>query len=157
MKLKDLEIWLQQESGQHTTNIFIPSIQRDIPFRPITTADVKTLSRIGLLNSFDINNEMVKLSLFNKLSVESKESSGIDADSILPIDFLSFLIGIRKLLNNELAYSFTCKECNKKFEHKIDLEELFNPYIFGFKKQTLTYEKIDNNNDVWKFVLEDFP
>lgn len=156
MKLKDLEIWLQQESGQHTTNIFIPSIQRDIPFRPITTADVKTLSRIGLLNSFDINNEMVKLSLFNKLSVESKESSGIDADSILPIDFLSFLIGIRKLLNNELAYSFTCKECNKKFEHKIDLEELFNPYIFGFKKQTLTYEKIDNNNDVWKFVLEDF-
>lgn len=156
MKLGDLKNLLKEESGQHTTNIFIPSIQRDVPFKPITTADVKTLARIGLLNEFDINNEMVKLALFDKLAVESKETCGIDADSLLPIDFLSFLIGVRKLLNNELAYNFTCKQCNKKFEHKIELEELFNKYIFGFKPMKTSYEKIDNNNNIWRFDLEDF-
>ena len=92
MKLDDVKNLLKEESGQHTTNIYIPSIKRDVPFRPITTADVKTLARIGVINDFDINNEMIKLGLFDKLCVESPETTGVNADTILPIDFISFLI-----------------------------------------------------------------
>jgi hypothetical protein len=156
MKFNDLKNFLKEESGQHTTNIYMPSIKRDISFKPITTADVKTLSRIGIFNEFDINNELLKLSLFDKLSIETKESCGIDSETILPIDFLSFLIGIRKLLNNELSFSFTCKSCSKKFDSTINLEAEFENYIFGFNPKHLTYEKIDNQNNIWKFELENY-
>lgn len=156
MKFNDLKNFLKEESGQHTTNIYIPSIGRDVPFKPITTADVKTLSRIGIFNEFDINNELLKLSLFDKLSIETKESCGVDSDSILPIDFLSFLIGVRKLLNNELSFSFTCKSCSKQFESVIDLEAEFENYIFGFKRKKLVYEKMDNQNNIWTFELESY-
>jgi len=86
MKFNDLKNFLKEESGQHTTNIYIPSIKRDIPFKPISTADVKTLSRIGIFNEFDLNNELMKLALFDKLTIETKESCGVDSESILPID-----------------------------------------------------------------------
>ena len=33
---------------------------------------------------------------------------------------------------------------------------MFNKYIFSFEKQRLEYEKMDNNENLWKFVLEDF-
>ena len=56
MKFDDIKKFLSEESGQHTTNIYMPSIKRDVPFKPLTTADVKTLSRIGIFNEFDLNN-----------------------------------------------------------------------------------------------------
>ena len=34
---------------------YMPSIKRELSFKPLTTADVKTLSRIGILSDFDIN------------------------------------------------------------------------------------------------------
>ena len=156
MKFNDLKNFLKEESGQHTTNIYIPSIKRDVAFKPISTADVKTLSRIGIFSEFDLNNELMKLALFDKMIIESKESCGVDSASILPIDFLSFLIGIRKLLSNELSFSFTCKSCQKKFDNTLDLENQFENYILNFQRKHLTFEKIDNQNNVWKFVLESF-
>ncbi len=156
MKLKDLEAFLKDDSGQHTSNIYIPSIKRDIAFRPISTADVKTLSRIGMISDFDLNNELMKLSLFDKLCIETKESCGIDSSTILPIDFLSFLIGLRKLLSNELTFTFTCKNCQKKFEKTLDLEEIFEKQIFGFQQKELTYEKVDDAGNLWTFVLANY-
>ena len=156
MKFDDIKKFLNEESGQHTTNIYMPSIKRDVPFKPLTTADVKTLSRIGIFNEFDLNNELLKLSLFDKLVIESKESCGLDADSLTQIDFLSFLIGIRKLMNNELSFSFTCKKCEKKFDHTIDLETEFANYIFNFERKSSTFEKLDNAGNIWKFELTDY-
>jgi len=134
----------------------MPSIQKDIPFKPLSTADVKTLSRIGLFNDFDINNELLKLALFDKLSILGKETSGIDADSLTQIDFLSFLIGVRKLMNNSLEFSFTCRKCEKRFEKKIDLETEFSDLIFNYKKKNVVFEKMDNKNNIWKFELENY-
>ena len=156
MKFNDITKFLKEESGQHTTNIFLPSIHRDVPFKPLTTSDVKTLARIGIFNEFDLNNELLKLSLFDKLVIESKESCGLDADSLTQIDFLSFLIGIRKLMNNEISFSFTCKRCEKKFDHTIDLETEFSDYIFNFERKTSTFEKLDNQETLWKFELGDY-
>jgi len=134
----------------------MPSIKRDVPFKPLTTADVKTLSRIGIFNEFDLNNELLKLSLFDKLVIESKETCGLDADSLTQVDFLSFLIGIRKLMNNELSFSFTCKKCEKKFDHTIDLETEFSSYIFNFERKNTVFEKMDNAGNIWKFELTDY-
>ena len=156
MKFDDIKKFLSEESGQHTTNIYMPSIKRDVPFKPLTTADVKTLSRIGIFNEFDLNNELLKLSLFDKLAIAPKEPRGLDADSLTQIDFLSFLIGIRKLMNNELSFSFTCRKCEKKFERTFDLETEFSKYIFGFEKRSSEFEKLDNAGNIWRFELGDY-
>ena len=156
MKLDDLKLFLNKDNGQHTTNIYIPSIKREISLKPLTTANVKTLSRIGIFNEFDLNNELLKLSLFDKLSIETKESCGIDSESITQIDFLSFLIGIRRLLDNTLAFSFTCPNCENEFSHSIDLEAEFSKYIFSYQRKQIIFEKIDNNDVIWKFELESY-
>lgn len=156
MKFNDLANFLKEDSGQHADTIYLPSIKRDVLFKPLTTADVKTLSRIGLYNEFDINNELLKLALFDKLVVESKESCGLDSDSITQIDFLSFLIGIRKLMNNELSFSIKCRKCEKSFDRSINLETEFADLIYSYERKTETFEKLDNSNRVWTFELESY-
>lgn len=156
MKFDDLKTFLNDDNGQHTTNIYIPSIKRDIPFKPLTTANVKTLSRIGILTDFDLNNELLKLALFDKLTIEKKESCGIDADSLTQVDFLSFLIGLRRLMDNTLTFSFTCQNCDKEFKHTLDLEAEFSSYIYGYQRKKFFFEKIDKNDVIWKFELESY-
>lgn len=94
--------------------------------------------------------------MFDKLVIGKKETIGVDSNSITQMDFLSFLIGIRKLLNNELSFTFTCKKCSKNFDHKIDLEEEFEKDILDYEKKTVNYEKIDNADVLWKFELESY-
>ena len=156
MKLSDLGNFLNIENGQHTTNVYIPSIKREVPMKPLTTANVKTLTRISIFDEFDLNNELLKLSLFDKLTLESKDSCGIDADTLTQIDFLSVLIGLRKLLDNTVSFSFTCPKCNHEFNHTIDLEEKFLDFIYDFQRKKLIYEKIDLNGIKWKFELESY-
>lgn len=156
MKLDDLKLFLNEETTQNTITIYIPSIKKEISLKPLTTANVKTLSRIGIFNEFDLNNELLKLSLFDKMSVETKEECGVDSETLTQIDFLSFLIGIRRLLDNALAFSFTCQECEENFTHSIDLEAEFSKYIFSYQKKQIMFEKIDNNDVIWKFELESY-
>ena len=156
MKLSGLGNFLNIENGQHTTNVYIPSIKREVPMKPLTTANVKTLTRISIFDEFDLNNELLKLSLFDKLTLESKDSCGIDADTLTQIDFLSVLIGLRKLLDNTVSFSFTCPKCNHEFNHTIDLEEKFLDFIYDFQRKKLIYEKTDLNGIKWKFELESY-
>ncbi len=74
MKLNNLSNFLQQNTGDTTTNIYLPSIGREVAFKSLTVADVKTISRLSILPFFDINNELIKLSLFDKLILEDEES-----------------------------------------------------------------------------------
>ncbi len=156
MNFNDLSKFLNEESGKHTLNVYMPSIKRDVPLKPLTTADVKTLSRIGVTNEFDINNELLKLALFDKLSIESKDSCGLDSSSLTQIDFLAFLIGIRKLMSNELSFSFTCNKCKKKFDKTIDLETEFADNIYNYERKHSTFEKLDNAGRLFTFELESY-
>lgn len=156
MNFNDLSKFLNEESGKHTQNVYMPSIKRDIALKPLTTADVKTLSRIGVVNTFDINNELLKLALFDKLSIESKDSCGLDSASLTHVDFLSFLIGIRKLMSNELSFSFTCNKCKKTFNKTIDLETEFADNIYNYERKKATFEKLDNNGRLFSFDLESY-
>ena len=53
--------------------------------------------------------------------------------TLTQIDFLSVLIGLRKLLDNTVSFSFTCPKCNHEFNHTIDLEEKFLDFIYDFQ------------------------
>lgn len=77
MKLQNFSKFLQYNTGDTTSNIFMPSIGREVAFKSLTVADVKTISRLSIFNFFDLNNELIKLALFDKLILEDKESCRI--------------------------------------------------------------------------------
>lgn len=74
MKLNNYSNFLKKNTGDTTSNIYLPSIGRYVAFKSLTVADVKTIARLSLFPVFDLNNELVKLSLFDKLILEDQES-----------------------------------------------------------------------------------
>ncbi len=156
MKLKDAVKILNKNNGQHLDQIYLPIAGRNVVFSPLTTADVKVLTRNNIFDTFDLNIELLKLGLFDKLCNEDLASEGISSHTITQIDYLSFLIGIRKLLNNTLSYKFTCRKCNNQFKYVLDLEKEFDEDIKNFKPQHETLELIATDGRVFKFELENF-
>jgi hypothetical protein len=171
MKIKDAEKILLEAKGKHIDKIYLPSLGRDVMFSPLSTADVKTLTRMSFLDVFDLNVEGLKLGLFDKLCQEDLSDSAvldeqgqilkpaISAQTITQLDYLSFLIGIRQMLNNDVIFSFTCNKpgCNTQFEHKINLFEEFYDILHEFKPQHEFFEKVDKKTgNIWKFELTNF-
>jgi hypothetical protein len=173
MKTTDAVKILMDKSGSHLDKIYIPSLGREILFYPLSTADVKTLTRMSFIDEFDISVEGIKLALFDKLCTEDlsdtavKDEKGVEifpainAKTITIIDYLAFTIGIRQMLNNDLTYKFTCyneeANCDKEFEYTIQLDKQFDDIIFNFKRQREFYEKIDEKTgNIWKFELTNF-
>lgn len=156
MKLKDAMEILKKNDGNHINQVYIPSLGRKVMFSQLTTADVKTLTRNNVFDEFDLNVELLKLSLFDKLCHEDLKDEHISSHTITQLDYLSFLIGIRQLLNNTLSYTFTCRKCDHKFKHTIDLAVQFDDDITNFKPQYETLELVDENGHVYKFELTNF-
>lgn len=156
MKLKDAMEILKKNDGNHINQVYIPSLGRKVMFSQLTTADVKTLTRNNVFDEFDLNVELLKLSLFDKLCHEDLKDEHISSHTITQLDYLSFLIGIRQLLNNTLSYTFTCRKCDHKFKHTIDLAVQFDDDITNFKQQYETLELVDENGHVYKFELTNF-
>ena len=156
MKLESALKNIQEERESNTITVYMPSIHKDIKIRSLTTDDLKTLSRIGVFNEFDLNNELLKLYLFDKLLAENKDTCPLNSNNLTQLDFLSFIITLRKLLNNDLIFEFTCQQCNTQFQHKLDLEAEFSNFIFNYEPKILTFEKIDNSNNIWKFELKSY-
>lgn len=156
MKLKDAIKILNKNDGNHINQVFIPSLGRNVMFSQLTTADVKTLTRNNVFDEFDLNVELLKLALFDKLCSEDLSSEHINSHTITQLDYLSFLIGIRQLLNNTLSYTFTCRKCDHKFKHVIDLAEKFSDDIMNFKPQHEILELVDESGHIYKFEMSNF-
>ena len=78
MKLNNFSKFLKLNTGDTTSNIYLPSIGRYVAFKSLTVSDVKTIARLSILPIFDLNNELIKLSLFDKLILEDEESCRIN-------------------------------------------------------------------------------
>lgn len=148
---------LEQANGSHLQKIYVPSLQQFILFWPLTTAQVKTLTRINFLDKFDLSIELLKLGLFDKLCAQDLKQKGITSNNITIFDYLSFLIGIRQLLKNDLSFSFICKNCRSSFKTTIDLAKLFDEDLQNFRPQHEYFEKLDEDSgQIWKFELTNF-
>lgn len=157
MKIQDVVAFLNQSTGQHFEKIWIPTQKKDIAFKPLITSDVKTLLRTSNVSEFDLTNEIFKLSLFDKLIIDT--DIPINSKNINKIDYLSFLMGLRQILGNSVKFKFTCLHCNKVFEYEVDLEDLFGEFLMDFDIETQTQEYIYNDSKThieWHFELKNY-
>lgn len=126
---------------------------------------------MNFISDFDLSIEGLKLGLFDKLCAEDlsdteiKNTDGtilypaLSAKTITQIDYLSFLIGIRQLLRNDVTFTFTCnnEKCKQQFEHTIFLDKEFEEIINKFERKNLFFEKVDERtSNIWKFELTNF-
>lgn len=171
MNTKDVAQLLDRSTGSHLDPIFIPSAGRTLMFKPMSTADVKTLTRISFIDQFDLNVQMIKLSLFDSLCAQDLSDTqqrdennniikpAVSSRTLTQIDYLSFLIGIRQMLDNTLTYSFTCsnQQCGQQFTKVLNLDEQFSEMIYEFKPQHEFFQATDERTGhVWKFQLTNF-
>lgn len=148
---------LQEANGKHLQKIYIPSLQQYVFFYPLSTSHVKTLTRIDFIDKFDLSCQLLKLNLFDKLCTEDLSNKNINAHTITEIDYLSFLIGIRQLLKNDITFSFICKKCGKSFDKTIKLDEQFDAIIEKFRPQHHIFQKLDETTEkIWKFQLTNY-
>lgn len=157
MNIQDVVTFLNQSTGQHFEKIWIPSQKRDVHFRPLTTADVKTLLRTSTVSEFDLANEIIKISLFDKLLIE--QDIPVNSKNINKIDYLSFLMGLRQILGNSVKFKFTCLHCNQTFEYEIDLEDIFGEFLMNFDLETQSHEYVylDPKTCIeWHFNLKNY-
>lgn len=170
MTLEDAKKTMKQINGKHLEEIYIPSLGRNVFFKPLTTADAKSLTRISFNGEFDVNVEMLKLALFDTLCTEDlskvqvKDDKGnkyppLESKTITEVDYISFLCGIRQLLDSDVSYNLTCqnKECRHIWKHTVKVNQIFEKEIKEFKRQTVFFEKEDEKTgNIWKFELTDF-
>lgn len=170
MNLKEAEKVMNQINGKHLDQIYIPSLGRNVFFKPLSTADAKALTRISFDGSFDIKVQMLKLSLFNTLctedlsKIEIKDEEGriyppLTSDNLTVVDYLSFLCGIRQLLDSDISFTFTCQneECKTRWDHTVKIDQIFKDQIQNFKRKTTFFEKEDEKTgNIWKFELTNF-
>jgi len=121
MNVKEAIQLLNESNGMHVYDIYIPSIQKEVSFKPITTGQQKSLSKFSMnVDTFNLDYEFMKLGLFDELKVSDEK---IKSEDLTELDMVCFLAGIR--LNNvmePLEIICKCGECDNKFEFKIDLE-----------------------------------
>lgn len=55
MTLEEAKKTLQTSNGNHLDSIYVPSLGRNVYFKPISTADAKTLTRVSFTGEYDVS------------------------------------------------------------------------------------------------------
>lgn len=117
---------LKSQVNSNTFGIFVPSIQRSIPFRQITVEEQKFISKRGIEDSSVRSSYEVFIALISKLCVDKT----IDVLSFTELDRIKILIELFRKNYNINKYGLTCPACKHAFQTAID----FDPILSAFDK-----------------------
>jgi hypothetical protein len=125
MNLESALQLLNESNGTHSYEIYIPSVGKNLMFKPITTGQQKTISKFSIGTKTDVkfnfNYEMLKLGLFDTLVIGDEISS----DQLTEIDIIAFFAGVRvNNISDPLEIKFTCGKCGTTFDKAIDMEKI---------------------------------
>ena len=155
MDFKSAQFILEKSNSDYFYDIFIPSLNKKLQFKSMTTGQRKSISKLSINSSeeYDIKYEFHKLNLFDTLLINKNEA---DSNSLREIDLISFLAGLR--LNNvvdKLELSITCSKCKHSFSYIIDLEKIIEK-CKNYKVKELLHTIKDNNRKIeYEFLLSD--
>lgn len=154
MDLKAAMAMLDESQGSNVNNIYIPTFGKELPFKPLTTGQQKSISKfsIDMEGDFNIDEEFIKLALFDSLIMDKSYKS----DRLTEIDMLAFFAGLRALnIVAPLVLNITCynEECGKEFKTTVDLNDIIEK-CKKYKAPEVEFEKTIDGV-VYKFILSD--
>jgi hypothetical protein len=139
---------LNESEGSHSYEIFIPSLNKEINFKPLKVGQQKTLSKYAMSdNEYEFNNSLNGLIKSICLTPED-----LDFEVITEIDKIIILSEIKKNnILNPLKLKITCNNCESEFNHEFN----FDTYTECCKKAIIgdRFEKIEFNGIKYEFIL----
>lgn len=118
---------LEENNGVNYVPIYVPSLKRNVTFKPLTIGKIKSISKMLLENDNISDLGIILTSMMLDLCTEK-----LDLESICEIDRLRILLELRRFNNlSENVFSIKCsnKECDHKINYNVnigDLSEKFN-------------------------------
>jgi hypothetical protein len=144
---------LRKSNGNHLYEIFIPSIEKTLLFKPLLTGQQKSLTKFSMnSDTFNYEYEMIKISLFDELLADNNDID-IKGNDLTEIDMVAFLAGVR--MNNVLEpfeIICTCGDCRNEFNYEIKLYEIIENCKKAHKTQQFEY-KIELDDVKYEFEL----
>lgn len=143
---------LEKSFGESIDDIYIPSLKKEIGFKPLTVGMQKSISKMSVGFDFDLDYQLLKLSILKTLCVDD-----IDFENLTEIDFITMLAQLRQNNFTEpLSLIFTCinKNCQKQYNVNINIDKIIsNCKDFKFKTETIT-KKIKSKGETIEFKFE---
>ena len=113
---------LEKSFGESIDNIYIPSLKKEVGFRPLTVGMQKSISKMSIDFEFDLDYQLLKVSTLKTLCIED-----IDFLKLTEVDFIAILAQLRQNNFTEpLTLILNClnPECKKQYNFNINLEQI---------------------------------
>lgn len=143
---------LEESSGESISEVYIPSLEKEVGFKPLTVGMQKSISKMSLDFEMDIDYQFLKMSILQTLCVDDK----IDFKTLTEVDFIAMLAQLR--VNNftePVKLIVNCNKCSKKFNMEVNMEQIIES-CKKFENKSLEVEKkttIKDKEMIFKFEL----
>ncbi len=121
MLLEDFGKIMENDKAGYAYTIYIPSKQKELEFRNLSTGELKSIAKMSIDDSFDIQYEVTKLAIIKNLCL----SEELNLNELTEIDMIAILAGVK--VNNpmkETDFTTKCNNCSEKFVFKINFNEM---------------------------------
>lgn len=158
MNVKEAIEVLEKSMGENVYNIYVPSMEQSLPFKPMTAGQQKTISKLSIDTEDEdyVSYQASRLALIKKCCLED-----IDIENITIVDFIGILASIKK--NNtidDMMLTLTCKNeinkdefCDNKFNFSIDFDYIIEQ-CKNFEFKTIRFTKNYKDTE-FGFVLKE--
>jgi hypothetical protein len=136
---------IRESQAKNTYNIFIPSLNKTVPFLPMTVAQQMTMSKYAIDDNMD---DFFKVTAALMLELSN---NAFKLTEITELDRIIILSNIH--LNNSVnrnAYKIKCVYCNAEFIHEIQLAD----YVKSLESKTLENKKVSRTIGNIKYEVE---
>jgi hypothetical protein len=143
MKVNDALSILKNHKGSHCCSCYIPSLKREVGFRPITVSELKSLAKMSVDDSeFAVAlNAVIQLLCLEEL----------DFTKLTEIDKAHILINIKRANHlGDDAYKINCGFCQAGFVYQLDIDTLLGQLQDAPEPKEI--EKQDGSNK-FKFII----
>ena len=145
---------MEDSSGESISEIYIPSLEKSVSFKPLTVGMQKSISKMSLDYDLDIDYQFIKLSILQTLCMDDE----INFNSLTEIDFIDMLAQLR--VNNftePVKLVINCGKCSKQFNMDVNMEQIIKS-CKKFENKSLVVEKkitIKDKETIFKFELQE--
>lgn len=138
----------RQKMAANTNTIELPSIGKNVEFKPISTAEQKDLSKIAMeSNSRADIMYCAMLAMINKLCADKD----FDIRDYTEFERISVTLNLQQMnkVNPEIKY--TCPKCNKENTYKLDTAQLIRKFNKSYAPDQEV--KIENAGRTFTFLI----
>jgi len=127
---------LKEKRGSHRYSCYVPSLDKECIFKPVTVAELKSLSKIAL-DENDENFLMAATALILDLCTEE-----LDPKKLTELDRIKLILDIKQ--NNQFdsdIYQITCKDCEEIYSVELDTDSMIEKLSKAPSSKTLIFEE----------------